>query len=294
MRSRGLSARPLPVGAPWGSIFASRLTNPERERKHMKSRTFVNGVAALCATGLLSATLLAQTKPADPKQPAPKPGDQKQPAKPDHPEHPKAAGAAPTPEQMAMMDAWMKYATTGDAHKALAKKEGKWTIHGKMWMAPGSEPEEFDGTSTFKMILDGHYLQETVEGSEADPASGMMFKGSAWIGYDNLTKSVVTVWIDNMGTGIVRYTGQPTADWTTINFTGETPDFTAGKYKTVRSVERKVSDDQYVSTMYDTTADGKEFKHMELTYNRAGSAATKAPAPASAPASAPATKKPGN
>ena len=176
------------------------------------------------------------------------------------------------------MDAWMAFATPGPAHAQLAKKEGKWTLHGKMWMAPGSEPEEFDGTSTFKMIMDGHFLLEVIEGSEVDPMTGMIFKGSAWIGYDNLTKQIVTVWIDNMGTGITRYTGTPNADWSVCNFTGEHPDFFTGKYKTIRSVERKISDNQVVHTLYDKGPDGKEYVSMELTYTRAGAGAGAQPA----------------
>lgn len=250
----------------------------------MKSRTYVPGIVAACAAAALSAALLAQQAPGTDKKPQ-TPAKPAQPARPDHPEHPKQQGQpAMSPEEQAMMDAWMKYATPGAAHAQLAKKEGKWTVQGKMWMSPGSEPQEFSGTSTFKTVMDGHFLLETVEGSEADPMTGMIFKGSAWIGYDNLTKQIVTAWIDNMGTGIGRYTGTPNADWSVCNFTGESPDFMAGKYKTIRSVERKVSDNQYVHTVYDKGPDGKEFVQMELTYNRAGAAAAPAAAKPQAPA----------
>ncbi len=238
----------------------------------MKPRTHVPGIVAACATAFLSAGLLAQQAPGEKKQPpAPKPA---QPSKPDHPEHPKTGQPAPSPEEAAFMEAWAKYATPGPSHAQLAKKVGKWTVNGKMWMAPGSEPQEFGGTSTLEMDLDGHYLVENVVGSEVDPATGQTFKGRAWIAFDNLTNKIVTVWIDNMGTGITRFTGTPNADWTTITLTGESPDFITGKYKTVRSIERKISDNQYVVTMLDKGPDGKEYTSMELTYNRAtGSAA---------------------
>jgi hypothetical protein len=251
----------------------------------MKPRTFVPGIVAACATAFLTAGLLAQQTPGEKKQPqtpAPKP------AKPDHPEHPKPA-AQPSPEEAAFMEAWAKYATPGASHTQLAKKAGKWTVNGKMWMAPGSEPQEFGGTSTLAMDLDGHYLVENVEGSEVDPITGQTFKGRAWIAYDNLTSKIVTVWIDNMGTGITRFTGSPNADWTTITLTGESPDFVTGKYKTVKSVERKISDSQFVVTMFDKGPDGKEYTSMELTYNRAGGSAqpaSKTVAPA-APAKRP-------
>ncbi len=235
----------------------------------MKPRTFVPGIVAACATAFLSAGLLAQQTPGEKKQPqAPAPKS----AKPDYPATPKPA-AQPSPEEAAFMEAWAKYATPGAQHAQLAKKTGKWTVNGKMWMAPGSVPQEFGGTSTLEMDLDGHYLVENVVGSEPDPITGQVFKGRAWIAFDNLTNKIVTVWIDNMGTGITRFTGTANADWTTITLTGESPDFITGKYKTVKSIERKISDSQYVVTMLDKGPDGKEYTSMELTYNRAGGAA---------------------
>lgn len=237
----------------------------------MKPRTFVTGVAAVCATALLTAGLLAQQKPGDEKKPAQSGKTADKTA-----EHPMS------PQQQAMMDAMTKYAAPGEPHKALAKKEGKWQIQGKFWFSPDSEAGEFTGTSTFKMILDGHYLLENVEGNEPEE-NGQIFKGMGIIGYDNFGKNYIVVWIDNMGTSVSRFTGTPSADWQTITYTGEEPDFITGKYKTVKSIERKISDDQYVSTMYDKTADGKEYKHMEITYTRPSTTPQTKPAPSSSP-----------
>ena len=47
------------------------------------------------------------------------------------------------------------------------------------------------------------------------------------------------------------------------------PDVALGEYKRTRTIERIVSDDEWVTEMYDTTPDGKEFLMMKGTYKRA-------------------------
>ncbi len=216
----------------------------------MKSRTLLTGVAAACAATLFTAGLVAQQKQDK-----------------EHPEHPKAAGKtqdAPSAEQEAFMEAWMAYATPGPQHQQLAAKAGKWSVAGQHWFAPDSVPEAFGGIATFTVIMDGRFLLEDVVGDEHE---GMIFKGQGIIGFDNMTQKFVTSWIDNMGTGIVSSQGTTGKDGT-INYTGEHPDFLTGKYKKVRSTERKVGE-TYVHVMYDTTPNGQEYKAMEITYTRA-------------------------
>ncbi len=205
----------------------------------MKRSTYLAGIVALCATILVSAGLLAQETPYDEM----------------------------SPEQQAMMKAWMANATPGEQHQLLAKKVGVWEVNGKMWHEPNSEPELFDGTSTIEAIMDGRYFLEKIDGSEF---MGMPFEGRSVFGYDNLTQTYFVYFFDNMNTGVSRYEGTPSGDGKTIHYTVQVPDLMAGKYKTARAVETMISDDKIIFTMYDTTPDGTEFTAMEVISTRKG------------------------
>ena len=58
------------------------------------------------------------------------------------------------------MEAWMKHATPGPAHKLLDFGIGSWTYTGQAWMAPGAPPVEMKGTGERKWILGGRFVQE--------------------------------------------------------------------------------------------------------------------------------------
>ncbi len=162
-----------------------------------------------------------------------------------------------------MKAAWGKYVTPGEQHAELAERAGEWTIKGKFWEAPGTEPQTFEGSAHFKMIMEGRYLIEKVEG----PFMGMPFKGSSILGYDNLTQTYVSAWIDNMGTGIIPGVGTPSGNGK-IHWTTQQPDFINGRYKKSRGMSTKVDADHYKHVSYGTTPDGQEFKNMELHYAR--------------------------
>jgi hypothetical protein len=47
------------------------------------------------------------------------------------------------------------------------------------------------------------------------------------------------------------------------------PDVMSGKYEKMRSVEKTISKDEWVTEMFRTLPDGTESKTMEITYQRA-------------------------
>ena len=206
----------------------------------MKSRTYLAGIGAVCATVLVSAGLLAQENPY---------GEM-------------------TPEQMEMMKAWTEYGTPGEHHAMLANKVGKWTIEGKMWEGANADPMPFDGTSTIKSVMGGRYFLEKIDGPGF--MGGPDFEGRSVFGYDNLTKTYFTFWFDNMATGVSRYEGTPSGDGKTIHYTVDVPDIMTGKYKKGRATDEMIDKDHYVFTMYDTSADGDEFMAMQIKVARKG------------------------
>lgn len=52
----------------------------------------------------------------------------------------------PSPDEAAMMQKWMEFATPGEPHERLAERVGEWTFTTRMWSRPGAEPEASSGT----------------------------------------------------------------------------------------------------------------------------------------------------
>jgi hypothetical protein len=164
-----------------------------------------------------------------------------------------------------MMQKVMEFGTPGAAHKVLEPKVGKWTFEYKCYDAPGGTPQSSKGTAEVKWIMDGRFLEEKVTGDWM----GQTFNGTGTAGYDNMKKKYVASWVDNMSTGIMTMEGTYDAGTKTFTYTGECPDFMAGKYVKSRSVEKWTDNDHMVSQAYKAGPDGKEFMFMELHYTRA-------------------------
>ncbi|MHC4415178.1 MAG: DUF1579 domain-containing protein [Planctomycetota bacterium] len=203
----------------------------------MTRRTYLSGIALLGAVVLASAGLVAQEK---------------------------SALQEMSPQEQAMMEAWMKYMTPGEAHGHLAQRAGEWDLQVKIWHDPSLPAEESTATSKIKVIMGGRYLLEKVEGE----FQGEAFHGLGIGGFDNLKQKYVGCWIDNLGTGIMYYEGVPSGDHKTIDYVSDHPDLLTGTYKKTRSVEKMINEDTYHMAGFNTTPDGKEYKHMELTYTR--------------------------
>jgi len=168
------------------------------------------------------------------------------------------------PSQEEVQAAWAKFMTPGPEHELLAKRAGTWKGKVKMWEQPNGTPTESEMESELKMIMGGRYLEEHAKGS----FSGMPFEGYGVVGFDNGQKKYVMTWIDNLGTGIMVGEGTFDADKKELEIAGKMTDPMTGELCNTRSVERWTGDDSFVMEMYMPGPDGKEFKMMEITYNR--------------------------
>lgn len=208
----------------------------------MKVQSMLTSAALVVATAVITTQVVSQDA---------KPGAAQPPAM--------------SPEEQAMMQKWMEYSTPNDHHKILAQKVGNWNTTVKMWMSPDAPPGESKGTSTFEMALGGRYLMDH---SSGETPMGP-FEGMGVTGYDNLKKKYVVGWIDNMGTGVLGAEGDYDAKTKTFTYLGESPDVESGKYVKSRTTEKWVSADKWVMESYVPGKDGKEYKCMEITYERA-------------------------
>ncbi len=177
-----------------------------------------------------------------------------------------AAGKPPALDAKAMEELMMKAATPGPQHDGLKKLEGEWDLVIRYSMDPSQPPSETKSSAVVRTVMDGRYSQEEVTGEY----QGRPFSGLGITGYDNVLNKYVSIWIDNMSTGIM--TSQGTADGTgkVINWTGESSDPAIGKPNKYRMVSRFTDDDHHTFEMYSKGPDGKETKMMEISYTRRG------------------------
>lgn len=173
------------------------------------------------------------------------------------------AQAEPIDEQ-ARMQQWMAFGAPGPQHDWLRQFEGIWTVSGSMMMTPDSHPMPFSGTSTFTMILDGHYLKEHNVSDDAD----MPFEGLGYMGYDHAKKKYVASWMDSMSTSIMQADGSIDETTGKLLTTGTYYDPTRGAYVTMQGETWFVDDDTIQADMYQPGPDGKPFKSMSMQYRR--------------------------
>jgi len=165
-------------------------------------------------------------------------------------------------DEAAMMAAWQKAATPGEAHQLLASMAGTWNVTSKTWMSPDAPPMESKGTSKKTMILDGRFLQEELDAQ----MMGMPMKGLGLTGYNNTTGMWEFTWMDNMGTMMMTGGGKKEGD--TITMESNYTDPLTGEKAWTKMVTAIQDKDHYTFTMYGK-ADGKETKMMEASYSRA-------------------------
>jgi hypothetical protein len=168
------------------------------------------------------------------------------------------------PPQDEAIKNWMAFMQTGENHKLLQTREGTWDLKVKMWTDPSQPAIESQAICVGKMIMGGRFLEESVKGE----FSGSPFEGTGIIGYDNGAKKFVSTWIDNMSTGIMMAEGTfDAAKWSFEYKTSYTDPMTHKPGKG-RSVERMINENSWVVESFKLLPDGKEYKDMEITYQR--------------------------
>jgi hypothetical protein len=95
---------------------------------------------------------------------------------------------------------------------------------------------------------------------------GMPMEGFQILGYDNVQKEYVSVWMDTWSTGIHTSAGRANANGV-IEMKGSMKDAVTPDGRPFRSVTRFEGADKFVVALYDTHA-GKEVKILDVVYTR--------------------------
>jgi hypothetical protein len=171
---------------------------------------------------------------------------------------PSSATAVKKVDTAALNKAWADYMTPNEAHKMLAKANGKWDAEISFYYNPDT-PMVNKTICENKMILGGRYQQSVYKGL----IDGMPFEGLNTLAYDNARKIYISTWIDNMGTGIMKLEGSFDDATKTLNMRGKATDVASGKDIDVREVFKYVDDQTQTMEMFETK-DGKEMKTMSI------------------------------
>jgi hypothetical protein len=163
------------------------------------------------------------------------------------------------------MEAMMKHAAPGDAHKVFELFVGKWDYKLKYWMDPQSDPMEMAGTSDSKVIMEGRFFTDHTKSAEGSP---MPFEGRGWQGYDNRTKKYWYSWIDSMTTSLTTGEGKWDAQTKTMTWTSDAYDASLGGVVKMKEVATANADGTVMKTFYRVDG-GKDLKTMELKLTKA-------------------------
>jgi hypothetical protein len=176
---------------------------------------------------------------------------------------PKAADKAA--QQKAAMDAMMRAATPGDAHKKLNAMVGTFDAKIKMWMEPGAPPMESTGKAVNEWVLGGRYVQQRFDGT----FMGQPFSGIGYTGYDNVRHMYVGTWMDSMSTSMMNSSGgDPDPSAKNWRFSASSIDPVSGESVNIDERMTLLDNDHQVFEMYGPGPDGTNFKMMEITYTR--------------------------
>jgi hypothetical protein len=168
-----------------------------------------------------------------------------------------------TPEQQAMMQAYIAAGTPGKQHAKLASSVGNYSIAVRSWDTPDAAPRDETGTATRSMILDGRVMVERMQSK----MGGQPFTGHGMTGYDNVSGKWWATWNDSMSTGIMLSEGDCDADGD-CTFHGSWNDPVTKARVKARFTTHWTSPTTERFEMYGPGPDGKEYKMMEMTYTK--------------------------
>lgn len=177
-----------------------------------------------------------------------------------------ALGMLKSPDQMTpeeMQKAFERASTPRAEHRALDPLVGSYSVTAKMRMSPDAPEETATGSTEFRWVLGGHFIEQTYNST----FQGQPFVGSSLLGFNNISGKYESTWADSMGTQIMRSEGTADPSLKAVTFTGEYYCPLTNGPRPMKSI-LTIGKDSHTYEMYDISQAGKEFKSMEITYTR--------------------------
>lgn len=177
-----------------------------------------------------------------------------------------APGSAEDTIPKNVIDEMTKYTVPGPPHQELSAFVGSWTARTRAWHSPDSRPLEFTGSAEYRMILGGRFLQIESR-SRMDGAEN---RGLGIYGYDVFKDKYSFYFIHDGDTQALTGLGDRDSTSGAIAFavTMDMP-VSGERAKPFRAVLRRVSATRHVFEMFEKYLDEREWKVLEITYERA-------------------------
>lgn len=181
-------------------------------------------------------------------------------------------GAPKSPEVRILDDAVIgtltKSAEPAVPQQLLPGLEGRWYYDLKYWDKDGAEPQTSSGIMVNQMVLGGLFLQSETTLILNISGQNIPYAGRGMLGYDAAKKAYTSVWADNMHAGIITGTGTYDDKLNAIEEKGVFTNPLIGKERAYRSVLQLSDERTYKRTLFIAGDSGKEFKVIEMTFER--------------------------
>ena len=215
------------------------------------------GIGRTLALACAACALLAALSPAEGKKnenPAPPP--------------PATGGMTKAGEEAlpkSVVDEMARYTSPGPQHQELSAFAGKWTTRTRVWENPEAKPVEFTGSAESKMILGGRFL----ELESRAVMNGTETRGLGIYGYDAFKEKYSFYYIHDSETQALAGLGDRDSASGAITFSVAMDMPLAGEHaKAIRAVLRRSSASRYLFEMYEKYIDDREWKVLEIAYDR--------------------------
>lgn len=148
-----------------------------------------------------------------------------------------------------------------EPHELLEGTVGDWTLTIRVWSSPEAEPIESVGSATGRWILGDRFVETTFEGE----VLGRPFEALKIEGYETVNQEYVSTWRDNLGTYTMIFRGRCASTCVTRTMMADFRDPVSTKKLKIKGVTT-ITDEEggYTYESFVVTADGQEFKNMEL------------------------------
>ena len=174
-----------------------------------------------------------------------------------------SSGANAIPKRF--VDELTSFAEPGPRHRGFEWFVGHWTTKTRVWADPDAKPAEFDGSAEYRVILGGRFLFLDSQAKVGD----VVGHGLGIYGYDNFKQRYSFYYIHDGDTQALNGLGQVDSLGTQIRFDMTMDMPTSGESaKPIHAILLQAGADRHVFEMYETSGDGREWKVLEITYER--------------------------
>ena len=161
---------------------------------------------------------------------------------------------------------WEAAAAVSESHKRLLLYVGRWSCRAECRMEPNGSPIVSTGTSEYKLILGGRYVQGNHKGDPFEHSETGVDSMEV-IGYDNGRQHYTSYWIDEVTTQPILYTGT----WKdgALHMQGKQDNGLTGVKDEPLTTVTTFSENKFVVEMFQVHSDGTTFVCMRLEFTKA-------------------------